>query len=1035
MSITLFIEKNTDFDYAPSVIISDTKFIANNADYGGAIYSEGGNISIKDSEFKQNNATDGGAISYYGDLLINNTNMTDNNATYGGAIDYRGNLTIINTHMTNNTAEYYGGAIRNILDYEESILNITDSEFINNRVTDDFPSDAMGGAIYIGPEEFAPGLNNSAFITNTKFIKNNALIGGAIFIYGENLYIKDSTLESNSAQGGGAILAYANLTVTNTNMTDNDASLGGGAITFYYADESTNLNIYDSTFTRNRAEDSSESGPSLGGAIFIHHSQDEEEVIIVGDNPVINMKNSRFTENYADIGGAIYINGTNNIILQNTNMTQNSAKQSGILYASENSNITIERGIIKGNHAENTLLSTNITDTLKISNSNFIDNYVTDNTGYVVDLQNINNIKIVDTKFDNNTDNKRDMLFSDAKEDASVDIHGNNYTNNYLSVNLTQLDNFDAKGLSNETLTFPVNITTRKIYNHTIKTGNIFFKTDLIDDSNPVTNGQSTITLDNKKLQNNTNKVNYNYTSIQKHYQTANNTFNILKEMKESKINEIIIDPTRDSTEIIVKVSEDGQEIEDAPIKITLPDGKTIETTSNKKIELDLPVGENKITIEYPGDITTKPETKTVTITVTPTPTTSTINIENPTAGNVKVTGTVKDKNGKNVNEGTVTIKDNDKVIGTANIKNGVYTTTVNLNKGSHTIYVEYNPTKNYTTSSNGTQVNIKARNPVIKLDPVRGIIGENITLTAYLTDENSTPINGGNLAFKLNGKTLRTDGRFDSNATAMKFKVRNGIVTYTIKADLYMRNAKNLTASYSGNSMYQEITSPTVEAQIQRRTAQITVQTTPNKVKQYETVTITATLKDTTKDTTLIHQNSKVMLKLNDKTLKDANNNTLYVNVGQDNKAVYNYTIPAGTGGIKNGTLIDYKTEAILVNDNYYPSVRNSTKFNIEQSNTTLAIKEAKVDKNNILSVQATLTDYKGNNLVGTNKISIKINGITLKNETGGAHTWNATNGVINLSGIQVDKNTTIKRVMIVSSERQAYSEARNETTNIIRV
>ena len=325
-----------------------------------------------------------------------------------------------------------------------------------------------------------------------------------------------------------------------------------------------------------------------------------------------------------------------------------------------------------------------------------------------------------------------------------------------------------------------------------------------------------------------------------------------------------------------------------------------------------------------------------------------------------------------------------------------------------------------------------------ITVSPVKGVIGETITLHATLTDLDGNKISGGNLAFKLNGKTLRSDGRFDSNADAMKFSVKNGTVTYTINADLYLRNAKNLTASYSGTNTYAQNNSESVTAQIQKRNAQITVTTTPKSGKQYDTLTFTVKATDTTKNgknNTLISDNTKVMLKVNGVTLKDSKGKIVYVNLDKNAQATYKYTIPAGTGGITaNKAVRNYSVTAIFVGENYYPGAKNSTYFNVERSTTYVNITQAKVTKTNLLSVKATLKDYKGNNLIGTNKVTVKINGKSYT-KNGKAVYWSVKNGDVNLSSIEVDPKTTIKRIMIVTGERQAYLEGRAETTNILRV
>ena len=357
------------------------------------------------------------------------------------------------------------------------------------------------------------------------------------------------------------------------------------------------------------------------------------------------------------------------------------------------------------------------------------------------------------------------------------------------------------------------------------------------------------------------------------------------------------------------------------------------------------------------------------------------------------------------------------------NDKTSIYSSTID-NYGTD-IYITYNIFEDIITTK-------------ITVSPVKGVIGETITLHASLTDLDGNKISGGNLAFKLNGKTLRSDGRFDSNASTMKFSVKNGTVTYTIKADLYLRNAKNLTASYSGTNTYTQENSDSVTAQIQKRYAQVTVTTTPKIGKQYDTIKFTIKATDTTKNgknNTLISTNTKVMLKVNGVTLKDSKGKPVYVNLDKNAQSTYNYIIPAGTGGITAKKVArNYSVTAIFVGENYYPGAKNSTYFNVERSPTTVSVSEVKVNSKNVLSVKATLKDYKGNSLIGTNKVTIKINGKGYT-KNGKAVYWSVKNGKIDLSGIQIDPKTTIKRVLVVTGERQAYLEGRAETSNIIRV
>ena len=176
-------------------------------------------------------------------------------------------------------------------------------------------------------------------------------------------------------------------------------------------------------------------------------------------------------------------------------------------------------------------------------------------------------------------------------------------------------------------------------------------------------------------------------------------------------------------------------------------------------------------------------------------------------------------------------------------------------------------------------------------------------------------------------------------------------------------------------------------------------------------------------------------MLKVNGVTLKDAKGKILYLTLDKNAQTTYKYTIPKGTGGITASKKTrDYTTTATFVGDNYYPGARNTTTFQVERSTTTVTITQARTTKTNVLNVKATLKDYKGNNLIGTNKVTIKINGKSYT-KNGKPVYWSVKNGNVDLTGIQVDPKTTIKRVLLVTGERQAYTEGRAETTNIVKV
>ena len=98
------------------VTISDSIFKGNYAKYGGAIYNDHGIISIKGSDFTSNTAYgDGGAIyNNVGFLYVNNCNFTRNNAKNGGSLFNHYAIMMLNNILFNkSTATDGGGAIYN----------------------------------------------------------------------------------------------------------------------------------------------------------------------------------------------------------------------------------------------------------------------------------------------------------------------------------------------------------------------------------------------------------------------------------------------------------------------------------------------------------------------------------------------------------------------------------------------------------------------------------------------------------------------------------------------------------------------------------------------------------------------------------------------------------------------------------------------------------------------------------------------------------------------------------------------------------
>ena len=600
-------------------------------------------------------------------------------------------------------------------------------------------------------------------------------------------------------------------------------------------------------------------------------------------------------------------------------------------------------------------------------------------------------------------------------------------------------------------------------------------KGKLVDEKgNNVPNAQVIVFIDEEEVDlttNNNGEFTYNYTTK---YDGANYVevffegndtykdsfnhaiFNVTKKA-EAQIDIDVINDTVGNVEIEVTVTDEkGEPLKDQTVEVTLPNGTKTNMTTDKDGKIKItdtttPEGKTNITVKVPDTADITGTNKTQQFTIEPDyqkildelEKTSVITAipEEGTVDDSKVTVTLDNKMGTPITNAPITVKNSaGEIIGNATTDNkGIAVIPVDTKAGTENITVTYPGNGKYTPAETTVTIKTNKNNVTVTVDPVSGIIGEKITLTAHITDAKGNPVNGGNLVFKLNGKTLRVDGRFDSNASAWKFQVKNGIVTISINADLYLRNTKNLTASYSGSYKYNEAKSSTVTAQIKKRNAKLTLTTSPKSQKQYNTIKFTAKLTDTTPNTqnkTAMSTGTKVIFKVNGKTIKDNKGKNVQVKV-VNNTATYKYTVPAGMGGItKDGAVRDYTVEAVLVSDTYYPDTRNTAAFNVQRSPVTINIAKTSVNTKNVLNVQATIKDYKGKNVIGTNQVNIKINGKTYVNpNTGKTQNFQVTDGKISLKNIQLSKDITVKSVMIVTGARQAYLGARNETSKIVKV
>ena len=533
------------------ITITNSNLTHNTAGYGGAIYNTGsihktGNITLNDSILNNNTANRGGAIfiDHYVNINLTEINLTNNTATQGGAIysQWDNNITIINSTLNDNIAKAEGGAIYG---YNNTNTTIQNSNFINNNAT------YSGGAIY--------GHNNTNItITQSNLTHNNAngmyeYGGGAIYGNTNNtITITNTNLTHNNATrgGGGAIYGNTNntITITNTNLTHNTAK-GGGAII-----NNGTLIIHNSTINNNTGEYAGAMSvmgiTTITNSNITHNNATEDGVIRSYDSFVV--VNSILANNNAKKYGGAIDHWFGNLTIRDSVLNNNTAGYGGAIN-NEFGNINIHNSILNNNSASHdggairnngnlTIHNSNITNNLAayggaidggnliLKNSNITNNSVTSSTGYVLELT---NSIITDNIFINNTDNTRDMLFSNAKTGANVDIHDNIYINNYLNNTIITPETSVITDNQDKTFTYEIPVDLREIYNDMVRNGTLrVYVNGVYSGTYLVNDGKATINIRNSELTSRVNEVLLNYTglnSINKHYANNTATFNLTK--------------------------------------------------------------------------------------------------------------------------------------------------------------------------------------------------------------------------------------------------------------------------------------------------------------------------------------------------------------------------------------------------------------------------------------------------------------------------------------------------------------------------
>ncbi len=283
-AVSLSISGNNErniFTILAGTAVTITDLTLMNGVYNGAVYNDGGNLTLIRSVLVNNGANDicGAIFNKGGEINLQNSHVLNNESEYGAGILNGGVLNVSNTLFKNNVSRY-GGAILNCAGGNAFITN---SHFENNEAF------YIGSAIYNMASDWVNACGESALpgIVN----------------------ISNGFFSGNYSGGAGTLLNDGEMNIESSIIDHNEAGHDGGGIA-----NSGTLNIYSSTIASNKAN-INDGGAihQFTGTITVSNTLVENNVAgnggggvsIWGGNAMI--ENSAIVSNTSAGGGGVYV--------------------------------------------------------------------------------------------------------------------------------------------------------------------------------------------------------------------------------------------------------------------------------------------------------------------------------------------------------------------------------------------------------------------------------------------------------------------------------------------------------------------------------------------------------------------------------------------------------------------------------------------------------------------------------------------------------------------------------------------------------
>lgn len=876
------------------------------------------------------------------------------------------NLTIRNCYSSSK------GAVITKNNKYNVTLNLSNVTMYNNKVKGLY---GEGGSLYLK----SATLN----VKNSNFYNNYAYAGGVFYLYNTRADIINSNFYNNSAKYyGGAIYSTAYLNILTSRFYLNNAGYRGGAI-------HTTTDLLDSSGTT-----------LLSNSVFYDNTAINGGVISTSSKKDLTINNCRIYRNNATYGAVVSKTSRSTTIIKNSNIWNNTAKQGGVVYSIALYKTLLNSSQIKNNTADDGSIIYNPNGTIIINKCNLRDNIA--RNGLIYSTNGNTNITYSNITMKNKQYTTH-VVYKNGQ--GYVLSKGNNWGTKEPNYGLL----FKRANSTNKT-------TTTKTTSAKIDEGCCSNIIQLSNNESVITFRRDSsssvdfyITNDTITRQQKTDGTYFFHCYVTSNGWMVGNggtdsagltekTEAITLEMiNQNNINKTYLD-------MLLNIKKD---LAKGHVLIKAPNGTfgMVINYNGKTKELQgvLKPGEYIVSPNSPDYYRRGYYMKDT-------------KISNPLNASRYLAAT--DKYGiyrqadisyyykTNLYNTTIQVyasNDDGHLVGrkTSYLMGNIYAYNqfISKNQIPKVMNAKYIETINYTKMFKST----------IKTENITSY-SKQLTLKAYIKDQYGNNVNDGKIVFKINGRTLQ------SNNKTIYVPVKKGLATLNYKLPSnYSKNTYTLSATFSGTNNITGSKSTNSNIKILAPTLNIT-QVNASK-SSYANITV----KLTNNKTVLNINDGFIILKINGKTIFDNKGKTVKVYV-KNGVASYRYKIP------ESYTVKNYKITAVYSNTIY--RVEGTSILKITKTPTVASLQGIKANLKDI-NVKGVILNNNTKSLInGTVKAIFKINGNTLRDESGKNILYNITNGNVNLN-ITLPQNLKSQNytLTMVTQENSNYFGTRANT------